>query len=385
MDLVDDTEQARFRARLRDWLRTYAPREQPPTGVEELFWWRHDWHRALYKGGWVGVDLPVEFGGGGLDVVHRLIVIEELTAADAPPIANWVGVELVAPTLLRCGTERQQRTHVPAILDGREVWCQAFSEADAGSDLAAVRTTATTDGAGFVLHGAKRWSSWSRFADHVLVLARTGPPESRHRGLTCFLVQADAPGLTITPIPMLYGDAEEGDVTFDGVRVSADAVLGAVDGGWKVLMTNLSFARGMATLTRVGTLRQSLVRLVRERVTGAGGAAALPAGEAAALATYYARVEALRGLAYRKVGELATDGVPGPIASTEKLLWGELSKELAGYAVALGGLDALQQPDGPVATGWPMELFRGLGNAIEGGTSEIQRSTIARHVLGLPA
>lgn len=382
MDLRDTVEQSEFRADLRRWLTEHLPAEPPPTPVAELFAWRHQWHRELYRAGWLGVDLPKEFGGRDLDVIHRLIVIEEMTAAGAPPIANWVGVELVAPTLQLCGSHAQREQYLPGILMGDSVWAQAFSESEAGSDLAAVTTTATVDGDGFVIDGAKRWSSWARFADQLLVLVRTGPPEKRHRALSCFIVPARAPGVTITDIPMLYGDAEESDIVLDRVRVPATALVGEIDAGWRVLMTSLSLARGMSTVTRVGSLLQLLNTLVAQRIAVAGSATNLPADEAARLSQLYAQAQALRALAYRKVGELAEHGVPGPIASTEKLLWGELSRQVADYGVELGGLDALTE-SGVVSEGWPFALFRGLGNAIEGGTTEIQRTTIARHVLGV--
>ncbi|GAB2648240.1 acyl-CoA dehydrogenase [Saccharopolyspora gloriosae] len=382
--LIDDAARAEFRGRLREWLPEHLPSTPEPDGVEDRFWWRHAWHRTLHSGGWIGVDLPAELGGHGLDVLHRAIVIDELTTADAPPIANWVGVELVAPTLVACGSADQRAEHVPAILDGGSVWCQAFSEPEAGSDLAAVTTRATPDGDGFVLRGRKRWSSWSRFADQVLVLARTGSAEARHKALSCFIVPLSHPGVRVLPVPMLYGDAEESDIVFDDVRVGPGALVGELDRGWSVLMTSLSLARGLSTLTRVGALRRALARLISERIEVCGSAADLPPTEVIALTDFHARTEALRGLAYRKVADLAADGVPGPVASTEKLLWGELSRQVADHAVLLGGLDALA-PSGGMATGWLMELYRGIGNAIEGGTSEIQRTTIARHVLGLPA
>ncbi|MEU6131761.1 acyl-CoA dehydrogenase family protein [Saccharopolyspora sp. NPDC047091] len=382
--LIDDAVRAEFRGRLRAWLPENLPRTPEPDGVEDRFWWRHAWHRTLHRGGWIGVDLPAELGGHGLDALHRAVLIDELTAADAPPIANWVGVELVAPTLVAWGSAEQRAEHVPAILDGGSVWCQAFSEPEAGSDLAAVTTRATPDGDGFVLRGRKRWSSWSRFADQVLVLARTGSTEARHKALSCFIVPLARPGVSVRPVPMLYGDAEESDIVLDDVRVGADALVGELDRGWSVLMTSLSLARGLSTLTRVGALRRALARLISERIESCGSAADLPPTEVMALTDFHARAEALRGLAYRKVADLAADGVPGPVASTEKLLWGELSRQVAEHAVLLGGLDALA-PSGGMATGWLLELYRGIGNAIEGGTSEIQRTTIARHVLGLPA
>lgn len=384
MDLSDTAELADFRSALRKWLATHVPGDPEPSGVSQRFWWRHAWHISLYDGGWLGLDWPAEYGGAGRTRMHLLVLTEELTAFSAPPIANWVGLELVGPTLLQCGSPEQRARFLPSLLDGSHVWCQAFSEERAGSDLAAVETAATAQDGGYVLDGHKTWSSWAQFADYALVLARSGPAAERHRSLSCFVVPLDTPGVTVTPIRMLYGDAEECSIELDRVQLPADSLVGAWNGGWKVLMTSLSLARGMSTVTRTATLRSQFTKLVRERIhRSPGGELAEP--EQATLTEYHARLESLRYLAYRKVGELEQDGVPGPIASTEKLLWGELSRQIAQHAVDVSGPDALIEPDDGVAVGWLRELFRALGNEIEGGTSEIQRTTIARHVLGLPA
>ncbi|MTD56056.1 acyl-CoA dehydrogenase family protein [Amycolatopsis pithecellobii] len=385
MDFRETDEETRFRLELRKWLASVPHRRQGSADDSDTVAMRFTagrrWHSALAEGGWLGLDWPTEYGGRGLDGAYQIILNEELDAIDAPQLATWVGVELVAPTLLRWGSPAQRERHLPPILAGTEVWCQGFSEPDAGSDLAAVQTTATRTETGFVLTGHKQWTSWAQFAQYALVLARTGEESARHRALTCFIVPLSAPGVRVTPIPMLYGDAEECDVHLDSVHVPADAVVGEVDQGWQVVMTSLSLARGAATLARIRTLGSLYRHFATETLAARTAHDVLPQP----LALTGARLEALRFLAYRKIGEMVEDGEPGPIASTEKLLWARFSTQLAELALDSAGLLGVTEA-GPWggSTGWRRHLYRSFANEIEGGTNEIQRTIIARHVLGLP-
>jgi alkylation response protein AidB-like acyl-CoA dehydrogenase len=392
MDLHDSPEEAAFRLELREWLENNVPagdgaaEDDRPSTVTERFAQHHAWHAALHSGGWLGLDWPAEFGGRALSPIHQLILNEELDAVDAPPIANWVGLELVGPSLLRWGSEEQKRRWLPGILDGTNVWCQGFSEPGAGSDLAAVTTTATKTDGGWVLDGHKRWTSWAQFSDHVLVLARTGPVEARHRALSCFVVPMDATGLRVEPIPMLYGDAEESDLSLSGVHVPDDALVGDVDRGWGVVMTSLTLARGPATLARISTLQASFRALAATVMDGMPAVARSDGDhrQLSELTEIYAELEALRFLAYRKMGELEETGAPGQIASTEKLLWAQLNAKVGRLTVEWAGFKAIASPLGALAPRAQREFYRALAGEIEGGTNEIQRTVIARHVLGLP-
>jgi alkylation response protein AidB-like acyl-CoA dehydrogenase len=391
MDLRDAPEQAELRRRARDWLDHNLPpgwaegRREEPADLRERFAFRHRWHVALYRGGWLGLQWPRRYGGPGRSVLDQLVLNEELARREAPPIANWVGVELVGPTIMRFGSDEQRDRLLPRILDGSHVWCQSFSEPEAGSDLAAVSTAARPADGGFVITGRKRWTSWAQFGHFTLLLARTGDPELRHRSLSCFTVPLDAPGLRITPIRMIYGDAEENELELDGVRAGPGDLLGELNGGWRVLLYSLSLSRGMVTLTRTVGLQSWLLRLWRS-------ARALPSPDRPALddpsvrqafAGLFVRVEALRYLSYRKVGETDQD-TPGPIACAEKLVWSELTRDLTDLALRVQGPLAQAETDlgeGSWPGQWQYEYFRAKANAVEGGTSEIQRNTIARAIL----
>ncbi|HET6499926.1 MAG TPA: acyl-CoA dehydrogenase family protein [Amycolatopsis sp.] len=390
MDFRETDQESRFRLRLREWLADLPRRWHDATDdtdddtVAIRFAAGRQWHGTLAEGGWLGLDWPAEYGGRGLDGVYQIILNEELDAIDAPQLATWVGVELVGPTLLRWGSPAQRERYLAPILAATEVWCQCFSEPEAGSDLAAVRTTATRTENGFVLTGHKQWTSWAQFAQFALVLARTGAEADRHRALTCFIVPMSAPGVRIEPIPMLYGDAEECDVYLDSVHVPADAVVGEVNQGWPVVMTSLTLARGAATLGRIRILGSRYRRFATETVVAQARETSHDV-QSGPMALIGARLEALRFLAYRKVGELVDEGAPGAIASTEKLLWARLSTELAELALDNAGLQGVTEVSRwGGSTGWRRQFYRSLANEIEGGTNEIQRTTIARHVLRLP-
>ncbi|MFF9018704.1 acyl-CoA dehydrogenase family protein [Streptomyces eurythermus] len=392
MNVTETPDQTRFRHELRTWLDEHVRPQWREPGFEEQasvalrFAVRRKWHRTLATGGWIGVEWPVEYGGRGLTPVHGLILSEELARARALPIADWVGVELVAPTLLRCGSHEQRNRYLPGIKDGSQVWCQGFSEPAAGSDLAAVTTVATRTADGYRISGHKRWTSWAQFADFALVLARTGDPAERHRTLSCFIVPLGSPGVTIEPIPMLYGDAEECDLHLDDVEVPADALVGEENKGWRTVMTSLTLARGSATLIRIAALKRTFDGLTRDVFAPGVPAAGLPDDSVLRSFTLlHARLEALGHLARRKMGEMEDDGLPGQIASTEKLLWARLSSDIARFGMETQDLDGIVEPDPTgVSTGWRREMYRAMANEIEGGTNAIQRTTIARHVLKLP-
>lgn len=379
MDFRDDAANAAFRTRLREWLavrragRDYGDSHRELLAADRRFMQGLQWHRELYKGGWLGLDWPVEYGGKGLGPEYPLILHEELGAVYAPVGPTWIGLELVGPTLLRWGSEDQKNTYLPGILDGSVTWCQGFSEPEAGSDLASVTTLATRSESGWVLEGQKRWTSWAHLADRCLVVARTGSREARHRALTCFIMPTDDPRVTIEPIPMMHGDAEECDVFLHGVQVPDDAVVGELDGGWHIVMNSLDLARGPATFGRITVLNGMFRQLADEILTSRGAASAMTTY----VAELYAEVEALRYLAYRMVGETSEAGKPGRAASVEKLLWARLYLRVTRLALDWSGLSATPR--------WNSEFYRAIAAGIEGGTDEIQRTIIARHVLGLPS
>jgi len=396
MDLRETPEERAFRASIKDWLAEHLPLlwngdgRREPAELFHRFTFRRKWHRKMYEGGWIGLDWPQEYGGRGLSLVEQLIVNEEIARAEAPPIANWVGVEIVGPTLIKWGSDAQKRTYLPRILNGSDVWCQAWSEPGAGSDLTAISTTAVEDADGWTINGAKRWTSWAQFAHYCMVLARVGDPQLRHRSLGCFIVPLDTRGITIKPIPMMNGEAEENDVIFDAVRIPHENLVGTPTGGWSVVLTAMGCARGTATLMRAVELEvmfQNVARMARRMPNPAESALSRP-GVRRQLVRLRTRIEALKYLAYRKIGDLESTANYNAVASTEKLIWSRLSRELTELALHIQGPHALiaSAAGGETWPGfWRQSYLRAKANAIEGGTDEIQKNTIAKQILGISA
>jgi alkylation response protein AidB-like acyl-CoA dehydrogenase len=396
MDLRETSEERAFRASIKSWLAEHLPLlwnggdRREPAELFHRFMSRRKWHREMYEGGWIGLDWPREYGGRGLSLVEQLIVNEEIARAEAPPIANWVGVEIIGPTLIKWGSDAQKRTYLPRILNGSDVWCQAWSEPGAGSDLTAISTTAVEEGDGWTISGTKRWTSWAQFAHYCIVLARVGDPQLRHRSLGCFIVPLDARGITVKPIPMMNGEAEENDVIFDAVTIPRENLVGAPTGGWSVVLTAMGLARGTATLMRAVELEvmfQNVARMARRMPYPAESALSRP-GVRRQLVRLQTRIEALKYLAYRKIGDLESTANYNAVASIEKLIWSRLTRELTELALHIQGPHALiaSAAGGETWPGfWRQSYLRAKANAIEGGTDEIQKNTIAKQILGISA
>ncbi|SCG46996.1 Acyl-CoA dehydrogenase [Micromonospora echinaurantiaca] len=381
VDLNDSTEQAAFRAGLRAWLRERLP-EPAPDGAPGDPAALRDWTKQVHAAGYAGLTWPVAYGGRGLSPVHQGIFAEECALAGAPEQLNVIGLNMVGPTLIRYGTPAQQERHLAAILAGDDVFCQGFSEPEAGSDLAAVRTAARRVPGGFVVDGEKLWSSYAPLADHCLLLARTGPDGPRHRGLTCFLLDMRATGVTVRPLRQINGAAEFGQILLAGVRVGDDCVVGEVDAGWAVAMTTLAHERGTFGITLNARLSVQFDRLLATvRATGHADDP-LVRDEVAQL---HVEVQALRWTGYRALTGLQRTGEPGPESAVLKLHWSHVHQRVCDLAVRLlGERAALDGADAYWAGYWQGQLLRSRGNTIEGGTSEILRGLIAERVAGLP-
>jgi alkylation response protein AidB-like acyl-CoA dehydrogenase len=393
MNLSETSAERDFRKRFRSWLAANLPegwtegKRAEPRSLDERFAFRRAWHRRLDEGGWMGLNWPAEYGGKGLSTIEQLMFHEEMATAEAPPVANWVGVELVAPCLIRWGTEAQKRAYLPRIRSGEDVWCQGWSEPGAGSDLTAVTTRAERVGDRYVINGRKRWISWAQFATHCALLVRTGDPALRHKSVSCLIVPLDAPGVTVRPIPMLNGEAEENDVFFENVEVPAENLLGQVDRGWPVVLTAMAAARGTTSHVRIVELQVQLQKMVRQAAARGGNRFLLDDSELRRrVARIESRLQGLKYLAYRKAAEIEAGEPDGAAGSTEKLLWSDLSQELTELAVTLEGPRALiggHVEEDTWFGHWREAYLRSKGTSVEGGTSEIQRNTIARRVLGL--
>src|SRR3954449_10159431 len=270
-----------------------------PRGLEERMELLRAWQARCYEAGYVGRAWPREFGGGGGPAAEQIVIDQELAAASAPEFVNVVGLDVLGPSLLRFGTDEQRRRHIPAILSAQEIWCQGFSEPEAGSDLASLRTRAVEHDDHFVLDGQKTWVSWGQFARWCGVLARTGAPAERHRGISLLIVDMRAPGVEVRPMTQITGHAEFCELFLDGVVVPKERLLGALGDGWKIAMHTLGHERGTAALPRQVKLRTWLDRAVQD--AAARGRLDDPLVQVQ-LAQALIGVEVLRHHAYRTVG-----------------------------------------------------------------------------------
>ncbi|MGB8794796.1 MAG: acyl-CoA dehydrogenase family protein, partial [Mycobacterium sp.] len=273
MELKDSTDEAEFRAQARAWLHDTLPRlggHEPARLEDKLDYWR-SWQRLLYDAGYAGLSWPKQYGGGGADAKLRAIFNEELDRAGAPERLNIIGEDFAGPTIIEFGTPAQQQRYLKPILAGDEIWCQLFSEPEAGSDLASLRTTATKVDGGWRIQGQKIWTSRAQLAAHAILLARTGGG-ARHRGITYFLLAMDTPGIEVRPLAHMLGEAEFNEVFLDEVFIPDDSVLGEVDGGWQVAMGTLAFERVAIATGRVNTTGavNDLIRQISSRTTDDG-------------------------------------------------------------------------------------------------------------------
>ncbi|QLQ35857.1 acyl-CoA dehydrogenase family protein [Micromonospora robiginosa] len=382
MDLRDSAEEAAFRAGLRDWLARSVPVTTGTAGAPARGRWDdvdavRSFSAALHEAGYAGLTWPVEYGGRGLSPVHQAIYLEESARAEAGEHIGVIGLGMVGPTVIACGSPAQRAWYLPRILTGEIIFCQGFSEPEAGSDLSAVRTLARRDGDELVVTGRKVWSSYAHLADHCLLLARTDPDATRHRGLSCLLVDLRTPGVTVRPIRQMTGEAEFAEIEFDEVRVPLDAVVGEIGDGWRVAMTTLAHERGTFGFTLTARLEVAFRRLVATARARGRDTDPLVRDQ---IAARYVELEGLRWTNRRALAELRRTGTPGPETSVVKLRWSQAHQRLTALAVLL---TADGRPDGWDRY-WRREMLRSRANTIEGGTSQVLRNVIAERVLGLP-
>jgi len=383
MDLrLNDRERA-FQAEVRAWLQEHVPRAPtaPPFTPEAVAALR-TWERGLFDAGYAALHWPREYGGGGAGFVLQSIFQEEYVRADAPPRLNRLGLGLIGPTIIDYGTPEQKQRWLPGILRCDDLWCQGFSEPEAGSDLAAVRTRAERDGSDFVVNGQKLWTSLSAAADWMFALVRTAGGE-RHRGLTYLLIPMNAAGIERRPIRMLHGESGFAEIFFTDVRVPDVNVLGEVGDGWRVAMATLTHERGTGLGQHVRFSRdvEDLVALARR-----AGVAEDPVVRDA-VASRFVETEVFRCWMQMTLTRLAAGDPPGPGASLTKLFWSEMEARI--FETAIDTLGPLAELDGDA----PGALTRGdfhrrywhaRASRIFAGTSEIQRNVIAERLLGLP-
>jgi alkylation response protein AidB-like acyl-CoA dehydrogenase len=384
MDLNLTTAEKKFRDDFRAWLAKNVPEKWAGGDKDAHNAYLRKWQRTLFDGGWAGISWPKAFGGRGATLMEQAIFQEELALADAPHLLGTIGLSLVGPTIMAMGTEEQKGRFLTSILSGDEIWCQGFSEPNAGSDLAALGTKATRDGDAFVLNGQKIWTSFAQMADWCLLLVRTSHDVPKHKGITCLLVDMHLEGISVRPLRMMSGDSGFNEVFFTDVRVPVTRILGRIDEGWSTAMAALMNERAnLGTGVQVLFRRNLNALIARAHTIDRHGR---PASQdpivRQKLAQAFLELEILRLNTNRALTSLSKTGVPGPEGSTQKLYWSEMNQRTQQTAQEiLGPYGQLSEFDGGV---WQYGYLRSRGNTIEAGTSEIQRNIIAERVLGLP-
>lgn len=375
-----------FRARVRAWFAEHVHLTGGVTesldGVEVA----RRFQAALFDAHLAGITWPVEYGGQGLTTAHQLAFNEEAEPYVVPTLPLLIGLGMCAPTLLEVGTQQQRDRHLARMLRGDEVWCQLFSEPGAGSDVASLRTRAVRDGADWVVTGQKVWTSGAHFSDFGLLLARTDPDVPKHLGLTMFVVDMRAPGVTIRPLRQISGGANFNEVFFDDVHVPGDAVVGEVGRGWQAAVTTLmnervSIGAGGGGLGRRlgGGEFAALADLARRR----GGLADPVLRQS--LASVFVEERLLELLSSRIREDVKAGRTPGPQGSVAKLAGAQLSRHAAEVGLELLGASGTAWPaDDPDAERWTQALLGAPGSAIAGGTPEIMKNILGERVLGLP-
>ena len=374
MDFADSTEERAFRLRLRAWLRDNNPGLPPSSTADEYWAGQAAWHQTLYDAGFFGLSWPTAVGGHGLPSVYDVILDEELIAAGAPPRPS---IGYLVQGLLEHGSDDVQQRFLPRLVSGRDRWCQGFSEPDAGSDLASLRTGAVRDGDEYIITGHKVWTSYSDAADWCLLLARTDPDVPKHRGLSAFAVPMHQDGIEQRPLRMINGITKEfGEVVFDGARVDAADMIGAPGEGWRLAMTVVSHEREPGELgyvARYGKLVNELVHEVRAAPDRFGPA---PRQE---LAWALVEAEMLRCHVSRRLSDRLDGLTHGPEGSVDKLLMTWAEQAVGHAALSVGGVAPADGDDT-----WLRVYLYSRAQSVMGGTSQIQRNLIAGRILELP-
>ncbi|HEY5651284.1 MAG TPA: acyl-CoA dehydrogenase family protein [Acidimicrobiia bacterium] len=388
------------RAEVKAWLDANLPADWGGTGTldgDEYLAFMLDWRSKLSEGGWLGLKWPKEYGGRGLDEIEAIAAVEECAKAGVPAsgLNDAFSIGMLGNTILHIGTEEQKRHFLPRILSGEDIWCQGYSEPDAGSDLANVKTRATLDGDEWVINGQKIWTSAGHLANWIFVVCRTDPEAPKHRGITFILVPMDQPGVEVRPIKMLSGESEFNEVFFTDARAPKGYVIGEINDGWRVCMALLGFERGedaailpiqfKAELDRLIAYAKELGRTedpeIRERLVKA-----------------YEKVAIMKYMGYTQLTRFANGHSPGPDAAVTKIWWSEYHQEVTELAMDILGVEGLLNvgrkpvsafrtddagaPNSPAS--WQTVFLNARAGTIYAGTNQIQRNIIGEMMLGLP-
>ncbi|MBW2200894.1 MAG: acyl-CoA dehydrogenase family protein [Deltaproteobacteria bacterium] len=396
MDFRLNPEQEAFQKEFVSWLEKNLPDGWDPSRYpnfesgEELADAYKDLQGRLFKAGYAGMYYPKAYGGQGKSVMEEAIVLEAMAAA-CMEIKN-VGLithGMIAPTILTCGSEAQKQEFLSRILDGTHIWCQGFSEPDAGSDVANVSTRAERQDNHYIVNGQKVWTSVAQLSDYCMLLVRTDPQVKKHKGLSYLLVDMKLPGVEVRPTAQITGEAEFNEIFFDNVRVPVDMRVGEEGQGWQIAITTLMFERTVGDVTMAAALGQKIDLMIEmaQKCKRSGKPVIEDPIFRQRLGQAYIDTMVTKYHGLRSLNHLIRGGIPGPEGSVGKLLWSEFNQRICEAAINMQG------PGGQLMSGsawgihdgyWQFHYLRSRGNTIEAGTSEIQRNIIGERVLELP-
>ena len=402
MDLNYPSDAEAFRLEIRQWLVDHLPTGWFDDGFEmttdERKAFVEEWTKTLYAGGWICASWPTEYGGKGLSLLEQVVLNEEFARAQAPLRADFFGDTLVGPTILQWGSEEQKQFFIPGILKGEIAWCQGFSEPNAGSDLASLKTRAELDGDEWVINGQKVWTTQAQYADYVFLLARTDPDASPHAGISYLLVPMKQPGVEVRPIQQVDGTAEFNEVFFDNVRCPKENVVGGLNNGWKVAMTTLGFERGSSATTGYRRFLREWDKIVAAAQENGKNTDAMIRQD---LVKSWSDIMIMQINGYRSLTDSLNDTHhTAKLGACNKMFWSETHKKTMNLAIDILGMDgqilsgngdiegmlpgaARGRDDYPVSD-IQASFFFSRSETIWGGAGEIQRNIVGERALGLP-
>jgi alkylation response protein AidB-like acyl-CoA dehydrogenase len=375
LDLTLSPNEQAFRDELRAWLGENHPGEEPK-GDDEAFEFRREWQRKLHDAGYAGLSWPEEYGGRGATLIEQAIFGEELTRAKAPAAANVLGLAMGGPVVIAHGTDEQKQRYLEPILSAEEIWCQGFSEPEAGSDLASLKTKAVRSNGEWVVTGQKVWTTFAHEAKWCMLVARTDQDAPKHKGLTYFLMDMDQEGVQVRPLHQITGEAEFNEIFMEEARIPDENIVGGEGNGWTVAITTLMHERvgiGLGSAVQLKIALGELMDVIRER-----GLDEDPVIRQR-VAQIYIEAETIRLNASRGLTRTMKTGAPGPEGSLTKWQWSDANQALTELAMDVRGEEAPIVDDR-----WSYRFLRARANSIEGGTTEILKNIVAERVLGLP-
>jgi alkylation response protein AidB-like acyl-CoA dehydrogenase len=387
MDLTLSPSEEAFRDEFRVWLEKNHP-GKPPEEENAGFEFRRRWQAQLHEGGWTGISWPKEYGGRGATLIEQALFSEEMVRANAPAPANVLGLVMGGPVVIHHGTDEQKERYLEPILSAEEIWCQGFSEPEAGSDLASLKTRAVKRDGGWVVTGQKVWTTLAHEAKWCMLVARTDSDAPKHQGLTYFLMDMDQDGVEVKPLVQITGEAEFNEIFMDEAYIPDENVIGGVGNGWGVAITTLMNERAGLAFAAQAALKTHIrdaIQLAKSTSRDGQSAAEDPVIRDR-LAQLFIESEIFRVTNYRGLTKIMKNGVPGPEGSLGKWQWAEVNQHLMELAIEIEGPygQFADRSEYAIDGDWQYQFLRTRANSIEGGTTDILKNIIAERVLGLP-